>query len=309
MGSKQTKSDSIKPLPKPINNIYPGPEDPQSIFFYVDNFDGRTKFHIFTFAVTNRRGLKPETFWTNQKSYKVIVWSHNYNLDCSRMYPYLRSMVDLIPEPVVIVCYDYPGFGFTKPNEFWMGGCYKALQYVTFDLNSVHKVPLSQMYFIGQGIGATVLAGFIYNSPTTGKAITQPLMFIDANDDLLTEYIYLVKPLNNNITLVAHRSYAEPLNLCNSQQIFSELKNPSEPLWIRSEDLDPNAILNKNTLIEFIPPAFYKNFLTNASANNNHTVVDSNVQAIMSKIFKEECEANVKLKKSLSKDDFGIDFF
>jgi hypothetical protein len=312
-------------IPKPLDNIYP-PNDEQTFLFNVDYeaYKENKKFSIFAFAVANRMWLQFNQFWANNKSVrsnnKIIVWSNSTTLDCSRMYSYLRRLVDKFDEPIVIVCYDYPGYGTSKSQELYEYGfdyvdAISALIHVSHYLHNKIVVPNENMYYIGQEVGAKVVIDSAVEDYEMSKS---PLMLIAPEDCLLKRFCYPIssaadyekfiptddiKKLNNPIKIVQYRSHLEPLHLCAAQQVITLLKYPTEPVWIRDDnefsDMWPfdktdakYTVVNSENIIFYIESTVYKNFV-NVTHSYFRSEADTE-RSLLAEKYKLECQESAK---------------
>jgi hypothetical protein len=278
MGAEQTKHiqtpTKFEP-PKPLEKIYKE-NDEQTHTFKIQYGEWDKEFFIFAFAVANRAWLQNNQFWSETEqtrrtgSYKLMLWSNSSGLDCSRMYNYLRRLVDKFIEPLVIVCYDYPGYGISRPYESYELGfdyvnAVSALTHMARFLQKNVGVLEENIHFVGHEVGARVIVDGVitpvrvtiknpnFNPYTIEDYVMKksPLMLIVPDDCLLKRFCQQessnlddkfvpsdnIKDLNNPIKIVQYRSYFEPLHMCTAQQAFTYLKYPLNPLWIRDDDI------------------------------------------------------------------------
>jgi hypothetical protein len=310
--NKQTKNDNTLSIPQPSANAYQN-IDYKSLFFYV----GDDSLSLFAFAVSNRETEEYQHesfFWDKRPSlgdYKVIIWSHSYNLDCSRMYAYLKQLVNTLPYPTIIVCYDYPGFGMSKPElkNFSSDMSVRSLDIIVDHLETNHKISPNNMYFVGHEIGVWPLTLFMRKRQTLNKNMNQNLMLIAPDDKVLSDSLIKILGLNNRIMLVQYRSYKNPLGLCAAQQAFPYLKKPIKPLWIRAESYpsDPSIALNKygstfelhiyadyigadinnDNILNYITPVDYQTFIIGADIEG---LVDPSEKRYIEQVYKENCQ-------------------
>jgi hypothetical protein len=306
MGSKSTKDI---PIPQPDASLYSsGTKSDSKKSFFVINNDKGYSLNAFAVKSINHKvaGLNTKSdswSWTrsNGQPYRVIIWSHSLTTDNSRMFNYLQSVANGLMDTTIIICYDYPGFANSKPKQFSLTNSIGALDCVVDFIKN--RTDEKNIFLIGHEFGAEVVVEYAYDVNWT-----QPLMLIASRLSLMSE-TYKPNPksldytsndklqqLTAPVLIVQHRSYSEPLNLCDAQQTLTALKNPLQPIWIESE-----KTIDSNNILTTITDRDYMDFVSMSRPSAGYRNIDDRRTAALT--YEQECN---NIAKRISRDDFDI---
>lgn len=176
-------------------------------------------------------------------SNKIIIFSHSNTSNIHTMFDDLRRLSDAIG--IIIVCYDYPGYGLSKgkPTE---KSCYDALDTVVTHYKQNYKILL-----IGNSFGTGVVVSYACKNEWAYPIILiSPFMYIK-EDNYWTgkRKIFHIKRQIGDLLCpvkIIHGSNDKVIPITHAKKLYSALSNKSiSPLWLRN--VGHYDILNKIT--------------------------------------------------------------